>query len=153
MTSACQNPNRRFPADRYIIYLIAAIAIILAILPWYSERLQGVSQAAEERGDLIGSLHLAKQAVRVDPLSVKALFVVAGAQQQMGRETEARNALVKATELEPLNYATWETLAFYERDRWGQPQLAREHLQKAWELNPYDEQLREELGIEESDQP
>ncbi|MBK5226739.1 MAG: hypothetical protein JJD96_09350 [Thermoleophilia bacterium] len=92
-------------------------------------------------------MHTAESAISYNPLSVNAYFVLAGAQQRIGHNADARAALIKATELQPLNYQTWEQLALYERDRWHEPDKASEHFEKAVSLNPHDKYLRKEAGI------
>jgi Tfp pilus assembly protein PilF len=96
------------------------------------------------------ALHDAERAVRFNPFSVDAQFVLAGAQQRLGRTVEARETLKHATELEPENFATWKQLAIYERDFWGEPEAAREHFERAVSLNPQDKQLRMEAGLQDT---
>ncbi len=138
--------------QRAITYLtgsVAVVAIIIAVLPWYSAHLQNESLKQAELGLQVEALHTAEAATFYNPVSIQGLFVLAGAQQRLGREVEARTTLVKATELQPLNYATWEQLALYERDRWLLPDQAREHFLRAVELNPQDRHLRKEAGLPE----
>jgi Tfp pilus assembly protein PilF len=82
----------------------------------------------------------------MDLLSVKSLYILADTQQRLGREVEARNSLLKAIKLQPMNYATWELLAKYERDLWNEQNLAQQHFAIALELNPYDKQLRKDIS-------
>ncbi|MHB1389954.1 MAG: hypothetical protein ACYCXF_01800 [Thermoleophilia bacterium] len=126
---------------------VALISIILTLLPWYAEYLKNESLKQAESGNNSQALHTAGRAVMLNPLSVGALFVLAGAQQRLGRESETRETLIKATTEQPLNYTTWEQLATYERDRWGQPELAATHFARAVSLNPFDEQLRKKAGL------
>lgn len=133
----------------YTTVLIAVGAILLTIIPWYGAHLQYNSLKQAELGYQVEALHSAEKAVFFNPLSIQSLFVLAGAQQRIGREMEAKSTLMKATELQPLNYATWEQLAIYERDRWHEPEKAQEHFQKAVSLNPHDSHLRKEAGMRE----
>lgn len=133
------------------IMLVAAVAIILAIIPWYANHLQNASLSQAEMGFKVEALQTAEKAVSFNPLSVQALFVLAGAQERIGREKEAKNTLVRATEIQPQNYLTWEQLALYERDRWHEPEEAAENFKKAVNLNPLDQHLRIEAGLPEEE--
>ncbi|MHB9111387.1 MAG: hypothetical protein ACYC4D_01985 [Thermoleophilia bacterium] len=129
------------------LYVAGFVAIILALIPWYSSHLQNESLKQAENGFQVESLHTAESAVFYNPLSIQARFVLAGAQQRIGRAGEARATLLEATEMQPLNYLTWRQLAISERDHLNSPELAEEHFRKAISLNPMDSQLRKEAGI------
>lgn len=136
-------------ADKWVriaICAIAFMAVASAFSPWYSYHLRNKSLTRAEQRENIESLHLAEKAVFYNPLSIDALFVLAGAEQKLGRISETRATLMKAVELQPQNYITWEQLAIYERDRWGDPQSAAAHFEKAIELNPHDRQLQIRAG-------
>lgn len=133
-------------AHRILVSVVCAIAIVLAVMPWYAGYLQNKSLRQAELGFHVDALHTAQSAAKLNPLSVDGLFVLAGAQQRIGRIDEARRTMMRATRLEPENYLVWEQLAVYERDRWGEPDLAREHFERALRLNPLDRQLRERAG-------
>lgn len=122
-------------------------AILVAAIPWYGSHLVNRSLEQAELGYQVESSHTAESAISYNPLSVNAYFVLAGARQRVGHDTDARAALIKATQLQPLNYQTWEQLAFYERDRWHEPEKAKEHFIKAVSLNPQDKYLSKEAGI------
>lgn len=137
-----------FPRVAFIVcVLICVLAILAAVIPWYGSYLVNKSLQQAEMGYQVESLHSADSAIKYNPLSINAYFVLAGAQQRIGHEADARVALIKATRLQPLNYQTWEQLAIYERDRWNEPEQANEHFEKAVSLNPYDKYLRKEAGI------
>lgn len=151
-TETLKKPNIFSYAENIFFYttvLMAVGAIFLTILPWYGAHSQNNSLKQAELGYQVEALHSAEKAVFFDPYSIQSLFVLAGAQQRLGREMEAKSTLMKATELQPLNYATWEQLATYERDRWHEPEKAQEHFQKSASLNPQDSQLRKEAGMSE----
>lgn len=93
------------------------------------------------------ALSTAQTAVTLNPLSIRGRFVLAGAWQRLGQEQEARDTLQQATGIQPRNYTVWEQLAVYERDRWGEPELARENFEIAMNLNPLDKQLRARAGL------
>lgn len=131
----------------HVTVILAVGAICLTILPWYGDHLQNNSLRQAELGYQIEALHSAEKAVFFNPYSVQSLFVLAGAQQRLGRELEAKTTLIKATELQPFNYAAWGQLATYERDRWGEPESAQEHFQIASSLNSQDTDLQKEAGV------
>jgi Tfp pilus assembly protein PilF len=139
---------------RGVFIMIAVTAMILAFIPWYSHHLQLQSLGQSEIGNQAEGLHNAENAVRINPTSIQARFILAGAQQRLGREVEARKTLITATEMQPLNYSTWEQLALYESNFWGEYDLAREHFERSISLNPmdlflkkrYDELFPEETG-------
>jgi tetratricopeptide (TPR) repeat protein len=131
----------------YAPILISICAILAAAIPWYGNHLVKKSLEQAELGYQVESLHSAESAIKYNPLSVNAYFVLAGTRQRIGHDADARTALIKATQLQPLNYQTWEQLALYERDRWHEPEKASEHFKKAVSLNPNDKYLRKEAGI------
>lgn len=131
----------------YLSILIAAGAIIIAVIPWYGSYLVNKSLQQAEMGYQVEASHTAQSAIVYNPVSIQALFVLAGAQQRIGHEADVRAALIKATELQPLNYQTWQQLASYERYHWNEPEKAMEHFEKAVSLNPHDKYLRKESGI------
>lgn len=132
---------------RNVILVIACLAIISAFFPWYSHHLQNTALDQAAAGRQAESLHTAEKAASMNPLSVSALFTLAGAQQRLGWREEARRTLIKATELQPENYQTWEQLALYERNDWSMPNEARTHFEKSVELNPQDQQLKLEANL------
>ncbi|MHB8792323.1 MAG: hypothetical protein ACYC6O_03155 [Thermoleophilia bacterium] len=131
----------------YISLVVAVAAILIAVVPWYSDYLVNKSLQQAELGYQIEALHTAESARFYNPISTQSLFVLAGAQQRVGHSVDARAALIRATELQPMNYQTWLQLAIYERDRWNEPDMAREHFEKAIGLNPHDKYLRKEAGL------
>ncbi len=151
-TSGKHDPNAMASAPaasrhlRFLIAGVALIAIILAIIPWYSMHLQEKSLRQAEQGYQVDALHTAESAASWNPLSINALFVLAGAQQRIGYSTDSRQTLQKAVQMQPFNYATWEQLALYERDYWQQPGEAKKDFNRAVSLNPYDGPLRQAAG-------
>lgn len=130
-----------------MLAIMGISAILLTLIPWYAGHLENKALIEAEHGYQVESLHEAEKAVTYNPFSINALFVLAGAQQRIGRSEQARMTLVRATGLQPMNYIVWEQLALYERDKWGQPELAREHFEKAVSLNPRDNFLKKSAGI------
>lgn len=128
---------------RYLMLVLVTVAIFLTMVPWYSHHLQVKSLQQAENGRHVEALHSAYKAVSFNPTSVNARFILAGSLQRIGRDEEAKGVLVQATEMQPLNYATWEQLATFESKYWGMPQSAKEHIIMALSLNPQDKQLKE----------
>lgn len=144
--------DKTYPLPGAIFFAVVAVAIILALIPWYSHYLQIESLRRAEHGDQASALHAAEAAVEVNPVSVQGRFVLAGVQQRLGREAEARKTLVQAVAMQPLNYATWLQLALYERDRWGQEELAQRHFAVAISLSPFDDQMQVDAGVKDLEQ-
>lgn len=140
-------PSSFMRAIRAMLILTGIVAVISTLVPWYAGHLQNKALLEAEQGYQVESLHEAEKAVSYNPFSINALFVLAGAQQRIGRENQARLTLQKAIQIQPLNYVTWEQLAIYERDIWGQPDLSREHFDKAITLNPEDRFLKIRAGV------
>lgn len=128
---------------RYLLLVMATVAIFLAMVPWYSHHLQEKALQQAENGRHVEALHSAYKSVSFNPTSVNARFILAGSLQRIGRAEEAKGVLVQATEMQPLNYATWEQLANFESKYWGMSRSAEEHMMMALSLNPQDAQLRE----------
>lgn len=131
--------------------LVGLVAIASSFLPWYSDHLQ-TDSLANARVPGSDSLQTAQEAVHYNPLSVNAKFVLAAAQQKQGAREDAKQTLLAATELEPLNSATWQKLAWYEIQYWNKPQDGRQHYERAVSLNPTDGPLkaeaRQETGVD-----
>jgi len=134
-------------AVRAVILFCCGTAVVLALIPWYADYLQSKSLKQAELGFQADALSTAQTAVTLNPLSIRGRFVLAGAWQRLGQEQEARDTLQQATGIQPRNYTVWEQLAVYERDRWGEPELARENFEIAMNLNPLDKQLRARAGL------
>ena len=132
---------------RYSLIGVAVLAILSALLPWYSSNLQDSALDQAASGMQVESLHTAENAASMDPFSITALFTLAGAQQRVGWQTDARNTLIKATRIQPDNYQTWEQLALYERDRWNMPVQAKTDFEKAVELDPQNKELKAEAEL------
>ncbi len=95
--------------------LVAAAAIASAVLP---ARAAGVSEEAEtiagDRQDPVGLEQAAARAdlaARLDPVSVKPLFVGAAIAQGRGRLIEARSLLLEAVDRQPYSVDAWYRLA------------------------------------------
>ncbi len=127
--------------------LIGLVAMVSSFLPWYSEHMRN-EYLAHARDPGSEPLQMAREAVRYNPLSVDAKFALAAAQQKRGAREDAKQTLLAATEQEPLNYSTWQILAWYEIQFWNKPRDGRQHYERAISLNPGDKQLKAEAKKE-----
>ena len=134
---------------RWLLVSVFSLILLLNVILWYSSHLERSSLESAEMGERAVALHKAEAAVRYNPFSVSARFVLAGAQRRLGREVAARNSLQKAIDMQPDNYLTWTQMALYERDYWNEPESARNHFGKAYTLNPQDLMLNEVLKLNE----
>jgi hypothetical protein len=120
---------------------IAAAAIVAALLAawsqWQPQRSEDARQDALAllAHDPRGAEASADAAVSRDPLSVEALFTLAGVQQERGEEARARATLQRAVRLQPSNPQTWLALGKYDLAS-GSPGSALGELQAAIYLNP-----------------
>lgn len=135
----------------YAPIMVATCAIMITVIPWYGAYLGNKSLKYAELGYHVDASHTAQSAISYNPLSIQAFFILAGTENRIGREADARAALIRATELQPQNYETWLQLALYERDHWNEPEKAREHFIIATNLNPYDKYLMKEAGLADAD--
>ncbi len=125
----------------YARIAVASAAILAALLAawsqWQPQRSEEASQEADARleaGDTRGAIADADSAIARDPLSVEALFTLAGAQRVSGQPARARSTLERAVRLEPSNPQTWLALARY--DLASDPRAAVAELQAAIYLDP-----------------
>lgn len=122
--------------------LVAGAVIVAALLAawseWQPQRSEDARQQAEtklEAHDRAAALAAADSAVSSDPLSIEALFTLAGVQQVSGRPALARETLARAVRLQPSNPQTWLVLGRYDLTA-GRPQTAVKELQAAIYLSP-----------------
>jgi len=130
--------------------LLALGALVLAwagvcslTAPWLSARL--VDQAytligkdgtrAQRADNFDEAVRVAKRARTLDPLALDPLFVEAAALDERGIETQAHKLYYRAIKLQPENPAAWYELGTFEFD--GQRNNAFNHLNRAYELDPY----------------
>jgi hypothetical protein len=134
---------------RNLLAVLAVLAVTWAALyslaaPWLSSRLvdrayglldsSAVSPAQLEEN--VGeALRLAKRARSLDPYSLEPLFVQAAALDVAGIETEAHKVLYRAIRVQPENPRAWYALGSFEFE--GQRNNAFNHLNRAYELDPY----------------
>ncbi len=94
--------------------LAAVLLVASAAFPSLSETKRVDSLSAAGAGSLRDGAADADLAQRLDPLSVEPLFAEAGIAQTEGDQKRAGALLVKATDLQPDNFETWQRLAQFE---------------------------------------
>jgi hypothetical protein len=119
---------------------LAGVAIVAALLAawtqWQPQRSEEANQQAEAllAGNPTGATAAAHSAVARDPLSIKALTVLATVQSTTGHTAMARATLEKAVRLQPSNPEAWLTLGRF--DLTANPRAALHELQAGIYLNP-----------------
>ena len=113
---------------------IPTLAFSLAA-PWLAARKTEDAFAAIDRNDPREALDLSDDARSLNPLSIDPLLAGALAEEALGDERAALKLYVKAVELQPEHWRAWYELGRFEL-RIGLRALARQHLQRAQELDP-----------------
>ncbi|MEX2025482.1 MAG: O-antigen ligase family protein, partial [Thermoleophilaceae bacterium] len=115
----------------------AAVGVALLYVSDLELRSARVAQAsAGERGER------ARAAERLNPWSVDARYLQAGALEELGRRDAARRELHEALDLEPASFVTYALLGDLELRDGDGPSAARWY-RRALALNPLDAGLRE----------
>ena len=115
---------------------VAAVLLVSLVLPWLAART--VDEARSAIADPERSARLAEEAHDLNPLAVEPLLLWADADEARGNYEEARRLLVDAVELQPENPRTWRELGEFELEVLERPNVAREYLARARELDPQD---------------
>jgi hypothetical protein len=132
--AAAARTTRRLPLGR-IATAIAVIATAL-IAGWFVWQPQHSSDqvsnaiTAMTRGDAPAALAAAHGAADSDPVSVDPLWGLSAIYSGLGNKAASRAELVKATQLQPSNAETWQTLGSYDLQA-HHPGLALPELQRA----------------------
>jgi O-antigen ligase len=133
--------DRRPGRPDFLRLCVAGAVVVFAVLAawsqWQPQRSEEARQEADamlEARDTPGASAAAGRAVSRDPLSVEALFTLAGVQQVSGRPALARATLERAVRLQPSNPETWLKLGRY--DVSSNPGAAVKELQAAIYLDP-----------------
>ena len=131
---------------------VAAIAILCVVsLAFPPLAARSVSSSAElVLSDPLAALDAARDAARLDPLSLSPLFSQADAQFVLGRSDVARGLYIEATDRQPKNSDTWLALAGFELDE-GHLAEADAAVKRAVELDPFSRRvqlLRDEIDRE-----
>jgi O-Antigen ligase len=94
---------------------VVALAVALSLLtPWFAQRDTDSALAALDEGRPALAASRARDAHSLNPLSQDPLLVQAGALEQLGLFTRARELYVRAVELQPLNWRGWYELGRFE---------------------------------------
>jgi hypothetical protein len=137
--TAVERPLRRGRPSR-TRFALACVAIAAALLAVWTQWQPQRSEEARAQAlallatDPPGALRAADSAVSRDPLSVEALFALAGIEQATGSPALAHATLQHAVRLQPSNPETWLTLARYDLKR--DPSSAIHELQASIYLTP-----------------
>ncbi len=121
---------------------VAAAVLVAALLAmwsqWQPQRSEEASQQAVaqlEGRDRPAAIADAQSAVSRDPLSIGALFTLAGVQHDSGQAARAQSTLERAVRLQPSNPQSWLALGRYELER-GEAASAVRAFEAAVYLNP-----------------
>jgi hypothetical protein len=116
---------------------VVALAVALSLLtPWFAQRDTDSALAALEAGRPGLAASRARDAHTLNPLALDPLLVQAGALEQLGLFTRAREVYVRAVELQPLNWRGWYELGRFEAGV-GNYRGAVGPLRRAVFLDPY----------------
>jgi predicted Zn-dependent protease len=102
--------------------------------PQHSSDQLGAAIAALTRGDTPAAFADARSAADTDPVSLDPLFALSEFDSALGNQPASRAELVKATQLQPSNALTWQTLGSYDLKA-RHPDLAVAELQRAASLD------------------
>lgn len=118
---------------------LAAVGVIVVSLgaPWLATRKIDDVYVELGAGRPQAALATANDARSLDPLSLDALLARADAQTALGDVDGARETLVRAVELQPLDYNVWYFLGAFELDVANRPDEARRYLERSQELNRF----------------
>ena len=130
--SAAGRPRRRWALAAAGVGLVLLLSLATT---WLAERKVNDAYASLET-DPGRAAASARQARRLNPLSIEPLFALAGAEHLRGDPEAALRSYVDAVELQPLNPETWYQLGAYEAQR-GNEQAARRHLGRSQALDRF----------------
>jgi hypothetical protein len=92
---------------------LTAMAVVSAVLPWWSTRAADAGRDALADGRPRVALERADRARELNPLSVAPLLLRAGALDDLDERGRALGAYEEATRLQPDNPAAWRALAIF----------------------------------------
>lgn len=125
-----------------VVVATAAVAMISALLPWWSTQLVDSAERALVAGDARGARADARAARSRNPLSLEPLRVEAAAHLDLGDPARALGALQRMTRVQPDNPASWRALARF----YGQDPRAADAWRRVAELDPRDGQAVAYIG-------
>ncbi len=121
------------------------VAAFFVWQPLHSADSFGSAITAMGRGDAAAALADARSAADSDPVSVDPLWEQSAIYSALGNTNAARNALVRATSLQPENPQTWVQLGLFDLQR-HQPRLAVSELETAHRLDLASGPISQQLG-------
>ena len=129
--------------------VLAWAALCSLTAPWLSARLVDQAYALIGRdgtqtqrvANFDEAVKVARRARTLDPLALDPLFAEAAALDEGGYETQAHKLYYRAIKIQPRNPTAWFELGTFEFD--GQRNNAFNHLNRAYELDPYGPAGRE----------
>ena len=116
--------------------LLSLAAVYSLFAPWAAERKTQAAYEALAEGDPAEARAAADRARAFNPLSLEPLFARASALRALGAENEARDDLVRAVELQPLNPDAWYELGLLELEQ-GREEEAELYFRRSRELDPF----------------
>ena len=122
------------PLAASVALLFAAVASIVA--PWLAGR--RVDQAyAAIADDPARAARIADEAAKLNPLSIHPWLARSDAEVVLGDISDARRALVRAVETQPLNPEAWHAFSLFEYRVAGRPDVALRYARRAAELDRF----------------
>jgi len=137
-------PGARRPGGPAVagVAALALVAVVSALLPWWSVRLTDQADAALADGRPRAALEHADAAHQRNPLALGPLRVKAAAYTTLGQRARAYGVYLEMTRLQPDNPATWRALArFYDNDP-----RATDAWRRVLVLSPRDGDAAAEIG-------
>jgi O-antigen ligase len=130
------------PTRRRIRWLAACALLLLGVLaslvpPWLADRRVDGAYAELAAGDASRAAALADQATDLHPLAIEPWVARSDAAVALGEVRDARRALVRAVEVQPLNAEAWHALSVFEDSVAGRPDVALAYARRALELDRF----------------
>jgi hypothetical protein len=128
--------------------LALAIALVGSLaFPWLAQRRLSSSLDALERSDFAGAIDAARDARRLDPLSVEPLDLEGTAYEILGRPAAAQAAYERAARLQPENAEVWYQLGRFHYEARCDPKTALLYLDRSWHLDPLSRDTNSLLDV------
>ena len=124
------------PLAAVAVLVVAGVTAWAAIQPLRSANASDSAIARADAGDVVNAAAIARVATERNPLSVDALWDLAGIELQRGEVPAAQAALERAVRLEPANAESWRRLGRFRLSVSQDPRSALEAFQAAYYLDP-----------------
>ncbi|MDQ4019324.1 MAG: tetratricopeptide repeat protein, partial [Actinomycetota bacterium] len=130
------------PARRSVPWLATSVLLLLGVLnslipPWAADRRVDQTYAHLGAGNAARAATLADQATDLNPLAIEPWVARSDTAVALGDIREARRALVRAVEVQPLNAEAWHALSVFEDSVAGRPEVALRYARRALELDRF----------------